>query len=137
VLGTTTDDAMRGVPSGSFYLYLAPSQRIADAVTGNGKPTHPQLVPIGRMTADDAGVGRIDFEVPDVPAGSYKIVAYCKACAAHGTVFSAVGGFQVGGHSALPATGLAGLNALVVTAVLATAAGLLLLSHVQLRSVGR
>lgn len=95
------------VSGDNLALYLAPSQRVADAVSGPGPPKHPLLEPFGRLSlgSADEATGRI--RVPNVAPGRYVTVVYCEGCDAHedGTSFSAIGRFRVVRGSALPETG--------------------------------
>lgn len=107
VTAKTKGPAMRGISSGRFDLFLAPSQRLADALTGSGRPSHPRLAPIGTLVADEQGVGHIRFSVPNRPAGDYVTVAYCRGCTEGGSTFSAIGTFRILGPGKMPATGSA------------------------------
>jgi hypothetical protein len=103
VVATTLGPALEQDPEG-YELYLASSDRIAGAVTGEGPPRDPRLVPIGRLVRRSDGSGRIRFTVPEVPAGTYIVVAYCEACLTSGSTFTSASEFRVTG-SALPRTG--------------------------------
>lgn len=124
VEGTTLGEAMKGVREGYFDLYLAPSQRIADAVSGRGEPKDARLVPIGRMNADEAGVGKIRFKVPRLEAGTYAVVAHCASCVEGGSTFSSTDGFVIEESAKLPNTG-SPFMALMWTGLLLVGAGAL------------
>ena len=92
-------------PGGHFDLYLAPSQRVADRLSGKGRPHDERLVPIGRLEARGSGVSRLSFTVPDISPGTYVVMGFCRQCG--GSTFSAVGGgLRVVETSELPDTGL-------------------------------
>lgn len=124
VQATTVGAAMKDVPQDHFDLYLAPSQRVADAVSGRGQLNDARLVPIGRMNADEAGVGMIRFTVPRIEAGTYTAVAHCAECAQGESTFSAVGELVVKPGAALPNTGTP-LDGVVTIALLLLAIGAL------------
>lgn len=105
VSAVTRGAALEGIRGGYLELYLAPSQRIADQVSGRGEPDDERLIRIGRLLADPAGVGRIRFTLPTLTAGAYTAVAYCEECAQGGSTFSATGRFEVAPGATLPDTG--------------------------------
>ena len=103
---TTVGPVFANVSEDGYDLYLAPSQRIADRVTGpGGRPRHPSLVAIGRIEADASGVGHLRFTVPRLEPGRYVVVAHCKTCDLEGTTFSAVGPVRITSGASLPETG--------------------------------
>lgn len=100
VTGITMGAGMTGILSGRVVVLLAPSQRVADTARG---PKDARLVRFGVMTADEKDVGHFTATVPNVEAGSYIAVAYCRGCIEGGSLFT-VGEFEVTG-AVLPRTG--------------------------------
>ena len=100
VKGQTLGAGMTGVPSDRVSVFLAPSQRIADAARG---PRDRRLTRFGIMTADPADVGHFRGRVPSLGPGQYVAVAFCRSCVPGGSLFT-VGRFDVGGPT-LPRTG--------------------------------
>lgn len=61
-------------------VYLLPTSISASSAEDRG------LVPVGELVADEWGVGRLSFPVPDLPAGDYTI-AICNRCEEEGSFF--------------------------------------------------
>ncbi len=62
---------------GALPMFLVPAQQ-ADRITSE---TDPALVPLGSLIVDGEGNGSTTFTVPDVPAGRYRVMIHCEACA--------------------------------------------------------
>ena len=104
-------------PGGHFDLYLAPSQRVADEVSGQGEPNDARLIAIGRLRSSGSGVARLSFTVPDMAPGTYVVVGFCKRCGS--STFSATGdGLRVEGPAELPNTGLRAGTVIAASGVL-------------------
>ena len=126
VVGLTAED--------DVTFFLAPSQRVADAVTGSDPPRDPRVVPLRGVRIDDGNDLVAEFKVPPVEQGSYVLVVHCKDCGGAASTFSAVGDLEVVPASALPRTGREhGLLLGVGAALLALGAMLLLRPRELLR----
>lgn len=86
-------------------FYLAPSQRAADAVTGQDPSRDPTLIRLRHVLVHKKGEFAVRFVVPRVAPGRHAVVVHCKSCASGGTTFSAVGDLKVLSAPALPITG--------------------------------
>ena len=62
---------------GLLPMFLVPA-RLVDRITSEADPA---LVPLGSLTVDGEGNGSTTFTVPDVPAGRYRVMIHCEACA--------------------------------------------------------
>ena len=125
---TLTSEGMAlGDPESGFNLYLAPSQRVADAVTGPDRPRHPALVPLGHFDGEMASGQSVTFTVPDVDAGRYVMVVHCECDGAGGTI-SAVEEFEVASGVPIPRTNAPTAILALVAAALIGAGALALLA---------
>lgn len=102
VVGTSHESGVPLVDATELRIFLAASSRVADSARG---PRDPSLTSFGALRVDDEGVGRFSGTVPHLAPGDYVAVAYCRTCAARGSIFT-VGDFTVAGSAALPTTGL-------------------------------
>ena len=100
VVGRTRGTGSLAGSADPLPAYLARSDE-AGTVTD---PENPRLVAIGAVVVDDAGNGRLTFEVPAVAPGSYTILVHCEECAptSAGRTMLPVAEFRV--ESAVPAT---------------------------------
>lgn len=89
VVGRTSGDgSMRGLPEGETVpLFFVPPEDVDRVVNQSDQ----RLIQVG-TAINRAGNGRVRFQVPDVRAGMYSVLAYCRQCKE-----------QSGGRTLLPA----------------------------------
>ena len=98
-------------------FYLVPSQRVADALTGQDPPRGRFVIPVRRHSVERDGGITVDFNIPQIAPGRYVLVVHCRNCAGDGSTFSAVGDLEVLG-SALPVTGRVPTGWLIIGSLL-------------------
>jgi hypothetical protein len=121
----TSEGQTIGDPESGFDLWLAPSQVADAAAAGPGRPRHPALVPLGHFDGEMAIGEHVRFTVPDVEAGRYTMVIYCRCDGVNGS-FTAADEFEVTATAALPYTGVKRVALVLVAAALIGAGALLL-----------
>lgn len=77
----TVGDGIELEPSGAsaFRVGTAPSTMLEEIEEGRA-----DLVFAGELAADDGEAGTSAFTVPEIPAGTYRILVHCASCAGDG-----------------------------------------------------
>jgi hypothetical protein len=92
---TAGDGALALIPSDSppLRVFLVRDDDI-DAIAS---PDDARLISLGELNVDSDGNGTLTFDVPDVPAGSYRTLVHCVGCAPHsaGREIAPTGPFEV------------------------------------------
>lgn len=88
----------------TMSAFLVPGNRVPDSQSLHSRR---DVFPLGRVVADTEGNGHLEFMVPEVQPGAYRIVVFCPACAAFsaGRNVLPVASFRIVPTSQLPMTG--------------------------------